>query len=157
MASNRLNNSEEGEEVVQEIFLNLWKRKESFQLKKGFENYFSVALKYEVINRRARRARTTSMEDLAREVYIEPSTEEAFHRFDLEQLQQQLDYRINQLPEKCRLVFTMSRKLYYSNKQIAKSLKISEKTVEKHVSNALKYLKSYFGPLLPIILPIFID
>ena len=48
---------------------------------------------------------------------------------------------IEKLPPKCRNVFMMSRFETFSNSEIAKKLNISERTVEKHISDAVKYLK----------------
>lgn len=55
IAGKRLGDIDDAEEAVQEIFLNLWKRRERFELKVGFENYFAVAVKFEVINRLAKK------------------------------------------------------------------------------------------------------
>src|SRR5690606_27149837 len=53
VAGRRLGNLDEAEDAVQTIFLNLWKRKDNFELKSGFEQYFAAALKFEIINRLA--------------------------------------------------------------------------------------------------------
>lgn len=145
MASNRLDDPAEGEEVVQDIFFNLWKKRETFKLQRGFENYFAIALKYEVITRRAKRLKDKEFRELLGRSLADHETEENFHRFDLDQLQTQLEYRINQLPQKCHLVFSLSRQTSLTNKQIAEKLEISEKAVEKHITHALKVLKHYFG------------
>ncbi|HLU51765.1 MAG TPA: RNA polymerase sigma-70 factor [Flavobacteriaceae bacterium] len=157
MASNRLDDPTEGEEVVQDIFFNLWKKRETFRLQRGFENYFAVALKYEVITRRAKRLKNKAFQTQLYSALNEPYIEEAFHQFDLDQLQSQLKYRINQLPKKCQLVFTLSRESELSNKQIAEKLNISEKTVEKHITHALKFLKTHFGHYFNLILLLLIS
>jgi RNA polymerase sigma-70 factor (ECF subfamily) len=46
------------------------------------------------------------------------------------------------LPEKCRIVFQLSREKGYSQKQIAAELGIAEKTVEAHLSAALRRLRT---------------
>jgi len=50
IASKRLGNEEETEEIVQEIFLNLWRKHENFILTTGFNNYFAIAIKFEVLD-----------------------------------------------------------------------------------------------------------
>lgn len=152
MASHRLDDPAEGEEVVQDIFFNLWKKRETFRLQRGFENYFAVALKYEVITRRAKRLKNKEFQAKLHIALSDFRTEEDFHQFDLDQLQTQLEYRINQLPKKCHLVFTLSRESELTNKQIAKKLQVSEKTVEKHITHALKFLKAHFGHYFNLIL-----
>ena len=144
IASNRLNDLVEGEEVVQDIFFNLWRKRESFKLQRGFDNYFAVAVKYEVIDRRARRLKEGEFRNMLSQALQDENTEMHFYQFDLDQLAMQLEYRINQLPKKCRLVFSLSRQSNLTNKQIAKKLVISEKAVEKHITHALKFLKQHF-------------
>jgi len=52
-----------------------------------------------------------------------------------------IEREIEQLPEKMREVFRLSRKEHLSYKEIAEELKIGESTVKKQVSNALKILR----------------
>jgi len=147
IAGKRLGDIDEAEEAVQEIFLNLWKRRERFELKVGFDNYFAVAVKFEIINRLAKKSR-----ELTRNTafsHENPNYIEPVHvAFDLETLQRQLENTISSLPPKCQLVFRMSRETELPNKKIAEKLNISEKAVEKHITHALKLLKSRFGPLV---------
>jgi RNA polymerase sigma-70 factor (family 1) len=151
VAGRRLNDVEDAEEALQDIFLNLWKRRESFQLKVGFDNYFAVAVKFEIINRLARRARESQRNNaFAEEISVQQ--ESAAVRFDFDTLQKQLEHTISSLPPKCQLVFRMSRENDYTNKKIAAELNISEKAVEKHITYALKLLKARFGTFLTLLL-----
>ena len=72
------------------------------------------------------------------------------------ELQAQIDQAIDSLPERCRIVFMLSRFDDMTYKEIAKTLDISEKTVENQIVKALKLLRAYLGPYLSIILPILI-
>ncbi|SEA63508.1 RNA polymerase sigma factor [Pedobacter hartonius] len=151
VAGKRLGNLDEAEEAIQDIFLNLWKRREKFELRVNFEHYFAVAVKFEVINRLAKRSR----EQHRNNAFAQQNTgqfEPLQMRLDLEVLRKQLETTISSLPPKCQLVFRMSRESDFTNKKIATYLNISEKAVEKHVTTALKLLKSKFGPLLSVIL-----
>lgn len=149
VAGRRLGDIDEAEEALQDIFLNLWKRRDKFHLKVSFDHYFAVAVKFEVINRLAKRSREQQRNNAF-------AQEHAAHheilpiRFDLATLQKQLEDTISALPPKCQLIFRMSRETDFTNKKIAERLHISEKTVEKHVTHALKLLKSRFGPLFSI-------
>jgi len=58
------------------------------------------------------------------------------------ELQSKIKCAIDHLPNKCREVFDMSRIRGMKNEEIASELNISKRTVETHISNALKQLKS---------------
>src|SRR5690606_26765510 len=60
---------------------------------------------------------------------------------DWNELKQNVSSEVEKLPEKCRRVYELSRKEYRSNKEIAFSLGISEKTVENHLTRALRILR----------------
>ncbi|MCC8426875.1 RNA polymerase sigma-70 factor [Mucilaginibacter sp. UR6-11] len=151
VAGRRLNDIEEAEEAVQDIFLNLWKRRESFNLKIGFDNYFAVAIKFEVINRLAKRARESQRNNAFAET-LAGQQKNAFERFDFDMLQKQLEHTISSLPPKCQLIFRMSREKGETNKKIALELQISEKAVEKHITHALKILKTRFRVLFALLI-----
>ncbi|TWV94696.1 RNA polymerase sigma factor [Chitinophaga pinensis] len=151
IAGKRLGDVNEAEETVQDIFLNLWKRREKFELNVNFEHYFAVAVKFEVINRLAKRSREQQRNDaFAKETPAQQLPVEI--RFDLEKLRQELETTIHSLPPKCQLIFRMSREQHLTNKKIAEYLNISEKAVEKHITTALKVLRSRFGSRFTIIL-----
>ncbi|TZF82226.1 RNA polymerase sigma-70 factor [Pedobacter sp. BS3] len=144
VARNRINDREEAEEIVQDIFCNFWRRRKSLVLTKGLNNYFSIAVKYEVINRLARQARAnTYLKQAAKE--LSEVDESTLMQLDLNELQNQLQSTINTLPEKCQLVFRLQHEQGYSQRRIAEELDISEKTVEAHLSKARKVLRNSFS------------
>lgn len=151
VAGKRLDDLQEAEEVLQDIFLNLWLRRKDFELRVSFDNYFAVAVKFQIINRLAKRSRE-SLRNKAFAAGRVTAAEPAAVQFDVALLQRQLNDTIDTLPGKCRLVFKMSREQDLSNKEIAKTLGIAEKTVEKHMTSALKTLRTRFGNLLPVLM-----
>jgi RNA polymerase sigma factor (sigma-70 family) len=68
---------------------------------------------------------------------------------DFCRLQERLGVEIARLPEKCRLVFLYSRKEQYTNKEIAAAMQLSEKTVEAHLTKALKHLRVRLKDVYP--------
>lgn len=61
------------------------------------------------------------------------------------ELKEVIDETINDLPEKCRAVFELSRKEDKKNKEIAEELSISVKTVEAQITKGLKHLRKRLG------------
>ena len=147
-AAKKLGDESEAQEAVQDIFFSIWKNRESFRLRENLESYLAVAVKFQVIQRLAKsKRRHIVVQTLAREAEQGQLSESAteWSQEDLEILQARLNAVIDTLPKKCKLVFKMSRSEEYTNKKIAAELNISEKAVEKHVSHALKVLRSNLG------------
>ncbi len=154
-ALKRLNNTYEAEEVVQDIFCNLWKRRKEFSLSKGFDCYFSGAVKFEVINRLAKRARQAACKkELA--LSFDESDYSTQYALNLHELTEQFQRSVYELPEKCRLVFRLKYENEYTQREIARELNISEKTVEAHLSKARKKLHDALANLSGLLLLLFI-
>lgn len=151
IARKRLRDAIEAEEVVQDIFCNLWRKRESFTLSKGFDHYFSVAVKFEVINRLAKKARHSIFEREASFTFSE-SDFSTIESINLQELKNQLQQSVSLLPEKCRIVFLLKYEKDYTQHQIAQELQISEKTVEAHLSKARKTLRGSFGSALTLLI-----
>lgn len=150
LSKKRLGEAEESEEIVQDIFCNLWRKRYTFILQNGFNNYFSVAVKFEVINRLAKKQKAVAYE---KEMAITgtEADQSTQRTLDLNELLQQLQYNINSLPEKCRFVFKLQYEQGYSQRQIAETLNISEKTVEAHLTKARRNLRSAFANIFLLI------
>lgn len=150
-ARRRLNDDDIAEEVVQDIFCKLWRRRETFVLSKGFDNYFAIAIKFEVINQMAKKARHTTFEKTSAATYSEADNS-TIEDLDLKELKTQLQEAIDALPDKCRMVFKLKYEQDYTQQQIAAEMEISEKTVEAHLSKARKTLKSTFQGMLSLLI-----
>jgi len=151
IACKRMGERLEAEEVVQDIFCNLWRKRRSLTLSKGFDNYLAVAVKFEVINRLAKHARASAYEKELAGALSEVD-ESMLQQLDYNELQRKFKDTVNGLSEKCRIVFNLQHELGYSHQQIADELDISTKTVEAHLSKARRTLRDTFGIFLGLLL-----
>src|SRR5690606_33718209 len=126
VARNRLKDDTEAEEIVQNIFCALWRKRQSFRLEKNFKTYFAVAVKYEIINYTVKKKREIDFVNHFSHHDIDNTTLETL---GLNELKQILEKSVCVLPERCQLVFRLKLEKGYSQKEIASELGISEKTV----------------------------
>ncbi|MES2456132.1 MAG: RNA polymerase sigma-70 factor [Bacteroidota bacterium] len=142
-AANKLEDFQAAEDIVQQLFITIWDRREVLQINSSLEAYLSVAVKYRVLKALARQFREKHLSDEATEAVLAEIPDNSTQQWlEFEELRARLSILIDALPEKCQTVYRMSRDQGLSQKQIAEKLEVSEKTVEWHISNALKALRS---------------
>ncbi|MGE8242713.1 MAG: RNA polymerase sigma-70 factor [Sphingobacterium sp.] len=149
IASLRLNDTEEAEEVVQNIFVSLWDRREKLEITTSLNAYLAISVKYRVIKVLDKHYNQQKYVESLTTSILDDSTQQWLEFLDLKEI---LEKTITELPEKCQLVFRMSRDLHLPQKEIAAQLDISEKTVEAHLGKAIKTLRNKLNRFLILLL-----
>lgn len=138
IAYNHTRERSAAEEIVQNLFVNLWNRRTELMIE-NVANYLATAVKFAVFKeyyrKHKREASLLAKLSFEEEHRIEETINAKF-------LQQYINGIVETLPEKCRLVFKMSREQYQTNAEIAEELGISEKTVEMHITKAIKTIRT---------------
>ncbi|MEC5146503.1 sigma-70 family RNA polymerase sigma factor [Chitinophaga sp. 212800010-3] len=146
IAYNRLRIRTAAEDVVQEVLASLWQRRNELNIQ-HLPGYLATATRYAVFRQISRLLPDQPIE--ATDAVLQPAEDPAMDLLDYYSLQQRLNQAIDGLPEKCRLVFLYSRRDQLSNKEIAATLQLSEKTVEAHLTKALKHLRLRLRDVYP--------
>jgi RNA polymerase sigma-70 factor (ECF subfamily) len=131
------------EEIVQEVFVKLWLKKEAVDPGKDFQSYlFSIAkhLVLDHLKSAVNRKLYFVGEHFQQDLLIEEGQENALQEDAEEKLQRLID----EIPERRREIFRLSRFEGLSYKQIAERLNISENTVDSQIRNALAFLRKEF-------------
>lgn len=153
----RIIGDEEAEDVVQDVFFELWKRKENIELGDQIQAFLYRAVYTRALNvlkhRSIKDGYSAVMEEInqKRAAYYQPDNNDVIKRIEDKELRKQIYDAINELPEKCKEVFKLSYLHDMKNMQIADVLGISVRTVEAQIYKALKYLRSRLGNLWIII------
>jgi RNA polymerase sigma-70 factor (ECF subfamily) len=140
---------EAAKEIVQEAFVNLWEKRDTIDLSKPVKSYLSASVRNRCLNH-LRDHRKFSNDLLALENL---SGETAFGQSDKmveSDIKRQVSKAIDELPEKCREIFMLSRYENLKYQQIADKLRISVKTVETQMSKALQHMRLRLGEYLTI-------
>ncbi len=153
-AQSYLENIEEAEDVVQELFIHLWEKRKELTIFSSLSSYLFRAVHNrclqklrhrKVVNKYNERHKLKIKET---EILYNSSADFIFSEQQLKEIQQIFNRTNNTLPEKTREIFRLSRQQLKTNKEIAQLLNIQIKTVEYHITKALKVfnaaLRDYF-------------
>lgn len=140
-AVNKINSKEVAEDVVQTIFVELWDNRERHSIQ-NISGYLDTAVKYRVIN--YIKAAISTKSHLAHFFKRQnPDENDADLHLLVQELNAAIDRAIEQLPQKTQTVFRLSRFGSQSNKEISRTMNLSEKAVEYHITQSLKTLRFY--------------
>lgn len=137
LAFHKLQSKHDAEDIVHDIFASIWMRRAGLEIK-SLEAYLAVAVKYRILEYFNKAINHVPVPEDSHENL---ATTLPSDQLDARILAALLSQKIHQLPEKCRIVFEQSRLEGKSNPEIAKELNISRKTVEKHITTALRQLR----------------
>ncbi|MEM9830062.1 MAG: RNA polymerase sigma-70 factor [Bacteroidota bacterium] len=133
-------------ELVQEVFVTLYRKRESIQIERSLKPYLFQAVYRRYLNSLTQQERRQFHH---REVSQERNPAEYTDLLEQAEALQQIYKAIRKLPEQCQQIFTMNRFEGMNNQAIADQLNLSKRTVETQISKALKLLRQ---SLLPQIL-----
>jgi RNA polymerase sigma-70 factor (ECF subfamily) len=131
------------EEIVQNIFLKLWEKKESLSIETSLKSYLFRAVYNGCNNHLAHTKIQNKYISLVRENILrnEALSDPVMDSLAYKELNEKITDAIERLPTECKKIFKMSRFDGLKYAEIAESLQISVKTVETQISRALLRLR----------------
>lgn len=128
------------EDIIQDVFLKLWKDRASLVDIQNFGGYLYRMAQNHVINSLKRMATETHIiHELSQKV--EQACSDVEEHISLQETSRNLHFALNKLTPKQKLVYTLSRDKGLRHEEIARSLNISPSTVNNHLIEALRIIR----------------
>lgn len=138
-AKARLADDDAAQDIVQEIFIKLWQRRNALDIRGPVENYLQGAVRLSVINHfNSKKANLVQLEDtLDRVNILEDSIDSLTDYLDMERT---LTQAVELMPEMLKKIYQL-RSEHLSVKAIAGELGLAEQTVKNYISEVLRRLR----------------
>ena len=143
-AKGYLKSEEDAEDIIQEVFVKIWETRREIKDYLSFNSFLFTITYHAVLKHFRKKGRERKYVDRYAEDWPNDSdntSKEVLYHDTLEQVNKYVE----QLPEKRKRIFIMSRFEGYNNTEIAEKLNISKKTVENQIYQALKFLREHLS------------
>jgi RNA polymerase sigma-70 factor (family 1) len=139
-----LKSTEESENIIQDVFLNLWENRQNIEKDSSVKYYiFTIAHNSAISIIRKKTSESHFIEYLKS---LQDLTQEPVNlELEYNELKDKLDEIINKLPERQKEVYLLHSEEGLKYKEIAFKLNISVNTIENHISRALKTIRAKLG------------
>ncbi|HEV7737462.1 MAG TPA: RNA polymerase sigma-70 factor [Chlamydiales bacterium] len=154
-AAKVLRGKEEAADVLQDVFLSLWNRRDQLKIEGSLAAYLQTSVRYKAIHYIEKNITRRDYLALLTDVAVNTLPASAEIRVQLKEVQETIHETVAKMPNKMREVYRLSRQEHLSHKEIAEKLGISAETVKKHIQHALQLIKvslGYSAIALPILL-----
>lgn len=151
-AYKKLRDEEQAKDIVQDVFANLWFKRDFNLPASNLAGYLFTAVRNKIFDLFAHQQVESKYVESLKDYLNTHSSVPTDHLVRENQLKAYVEKEIQALPPKMRLIFEMSRKQQLSHKEIAEQLNVSENNVSKQVNNALRVLRTKLGMLAWLLL-----
>lgn len=143
----RLDDQDTAQDIVQEIFIKIWQRRESLDIRVSLENYLQSAVRLSVISHyRSKKASRMQLQIAFERITV---LEDSIHSLtDYLELEKTLEEAVNTMPEMLKIVYQL-RSDNHSIKAIARKLGLADQTVKNYISEVARRLRSTIAEKYP--------
>lgn len=138
-----MHDHDSSEEIVQELFYKLWLNRKEISISTSVRSYLLKAVYFNSVNQIRGRMKEMPVDEYG--LRQEPAPGDAGAELQMKELNAVIEASLEELPEKGRLIFTMSRFEGLRYREIAERLSLSVKTVEAYMGRALKIFRKNIG------------
>lgn len=146
-ARKMLQNEEEARDVIQDVFVMLWSKREELDLSVSLSAYLYTAVRNKILNS-FKRSKVEDNHLNSLKAFINQGENITDHLVRERTLTEIIEREITLLPERMRQVFELKRNNNLTYKEIAKEMNISDLTVKTQMNKAIKTLRLKLGAML---------
>jgi RNA polymerase sigma-70 factor (ECF subfamily) len=145
---------EDAEEIVHDVLIRIWEKKDRIRVHSNLTAYLYSMTRNACLDylraRKSKLSKEINIHQQEHSLNYNAMADETASSILLKELQALVKSGIDELPEKCKSVFVKSRMEGLNHKEISEELHISPKTVENHISRALRHLRTTLKEYLPL-------
>ncbi len=150
VANRKLRNKEAAEEIVQEIFLRLWRERGTLRIQ-NLNYYLFAAVRYEVIDHIRAKGQALEYMDY-HESFNNIQDFNTENQLALDELLRVIDECLHILPEKTREIFRLHKLDHWPVARIAARFGLSEKAVEYHLTKSVRLVRTHLKEVMALLL-----
>ncbi|NQX41357.1 RNA polymerase sigma-70 factor, ECF subfamily [Pedobacter steynii] len=140
----KLQDQDLSKDMVHDLFRSIWERRETLIISDSIEKYLVRSVKFKISTYfREKIQQERNLEESMRYCKDTDLVTEKHVAFNF--LTKEIASLVDKLPERCKLVYRLSRENGMNNRQIASSLLLSEKTVENQLTKALSFIRQHLA------------
>jgi RNA polymerase sigma-19 factor, ECF subfamily len=128
------------DDILQEVFVKIWQNRKIIKTSATFNSYIFTITRNLLLNELRSRVNKKNIKEEVRKLSV-ASDYSMLEQHEYQDLRDKVDNIVNKLPERQKEIFVLSRTEDLSHREIAAKLKISTKTVEYHITHAVRALK----------------
>jgi len=148
-AARALRSKTDAADLVQDVFLSIWNRRDALSVTGSLTAYLQTSVRYRVIKYVEKNITRRDYLILLTEMLVSYQPPDAESQLQIKELQGVIQSAVDQMPQKMREVYQLSRQHHLSHKEIAERMGISDETVKKHIQHALQNIKTAIGQNAP--------
>jgi RNA polymerase sigma-70 factor (ECF subfamily) len=146
-ASFYIKDEQVAEDIVEDVFLNLWQKRNKITINSSIKSYLIKCLQNACIQHLRKNINKVDNNQNfpVKEVEIlnNKNYERSLSNLYVIEINKIVSRTLEKLPKKTKEIFYMSRNQYMSNKEIAEHFQIAEKSIEYHITKTLNLLRLY--------------
>ncbi|WP_430809946.1 MULTISPECIES: RNA polymerase sigma factor [unclassified Carboxylicivirga] len=128
------------DDILQEVFVKIWQKRKSINSANTFNSYIFTITRNLLLNELRTRLNNENLKEEVKRLSL-ASEYSSVDQIEYSELRKKTNQLIEELPERQKEIFVLSRTEGLTHKEIAEKLGITTKTVEYHISLAIRYIK----------------